>query len=289
MEIITFFNNHPTIFLVSISLLGLAVGSFLNVVIYRLPRMMENHWRLQCAELQGNPLPDLEQLNLCVPRSHCLACGHSIQVWENIPVLSYFLLRGRCNHCSALISPRYPLIEVLTGVFSVAVAWRFGVSWETTTALVLSYALITLTFIDLDHQLLPDSITLPFLWLGLVLSLFGIFTDVRASVIGAIAGYLSLWLVYHLFRMLTHKEGMGYGDFKLLALLGAWLGWTMLPVIILLSSLVGAMLGTAWLYLSSQSREVPLPFGPYLAAAGWLALMWGQNINQFYLSITGLG
>jgi leader peptidase (prepilin peptidase)/N-methyltransferase len=289
MEIIAFFDNHPTAFVVSILLLGLTVGSFLNVVIYRLPLMMENHWRIQCAELRGEPLPAQEQLNLCMPRSYCPACGHTIRAWENIPVFSYLMLRGCCNHCGALISPRYPLVEVLTSVLSVAVAWRFGVSWETTTALALSYALIALTFIDFDHQLLPDSITLPFLWLGLGLSLFGIFTDVHASLIGAIAGYLSLWTVYHLFRILTHKEGMGHGDFKLLALLGAWLGWTMLPAIILLSSLVGAVLGSVWLSLSSQHRETPLPFGPYLAAAGWLAMMWGQDINQFYFSITGLG
>jgi leader peptidase (prepilin peptidase)/N-methyltransferase len=195
---------------------------------------------------------------------------------------------GRCNYCGALISPRYPLVEVLTGILSALVAWHFGVSWETATALALSYALIALTFIDFDRQLLPDSITLPFLWLGLALSLFNIFTDARASLIGAIAGYLSLWFVYHLFRLLTQKEGMGYGDFKLLALLGAWLGWTMLPAIILLSSLVGAILGTVWLSLSNQHRETPLPFGPYLAAAGWLTLMWGQDINQFYFSIIGL-
>ncbi|BAW81096.1 leader peptidase (Prepilin peptidase) / N-methyltransferase [Candidatus Nitrosoglobus terrae] len=289
METITFLNDHPMSFLGSIFLLGLTIGSFLNVVIYRLPLMMENYWQQQYAELQGNPLPELKQLNLCLPRSHCPRCNHVIQIWENIPILSYLLLKGRCNHCGSPISPRYLLVEILTAIFSVAIAWRFGVSWQTIAALVLSYALIALTFIDLDHQLLPDSITLPFLWLGLTLNLFNLFTDIRASVIGAIAGYLSLWLVYHVFRILTHKEGMGYGDFKLLALLGAWLGWIMLPAIILLSSLVGAVLGTLWLYLSHQSKESPLPFGPYLAAAGWLALMWGRDINQFYLSITGLG
>lgn len=290
MEIITFFDDHSTAFMASIFLLGLTIGSFLNVVIYRLPLMMERHWQRQCAELLGELRPAQEQsLDLCVPRSHCPTCGHPIRARENIPVLSYLLLKGRCNHCGALISPRYPLVEMLAGVLSVAIAWRFGVGWETMMALALSYALIALTFIDFNHQLLPDSIVLPFLWLGLALSLFDIFVDVRASLIGAIAGYLSLWIVYHLFRILTRKEGMGRGDFKLLALLGAWLGWTMLPAIILLSSLVGAVLGTLWLSLSNQHRETPIPFGPYLAAAGWLVLMWGQDINQFYLTITGLG
>ncbi|ADE16861.1 Prepilin peptidase [Nitrosococcus halophilus Nc 4] len=289
MEVIAFFENHLAAFVASVFLLGLAVGSFLNVVIYRLPLMMERQWEGQCAELHDHPLLEQEPFNLFVPRSHCPACRHKIRAWENVPLFSYLLLLGRCNHCGAPISPRYPLVELLTGVISAAVAWHFGVSWETIAALLLSYALIALTFIDFDHQLLPDSITLPFLWFGLGLSLFEVFTDVRTSLIGAMAGYLSLWLVYHLFRLLTKKEGMGYGDFKLLALLGAWLGWTMLPAIILLSSLVGAILGTVWLALSSQHRETPLPFGPYLAAAGWLALMWGQDINQFYLSFTGLG
>ncbi|QBQ53909.1 prepilin peptidase [Nitrosococcus wardiae] len=289
MEVIAFFENHLIAFVASAFVLGLVVGSFLNVVIYRLPLMMERQWKSQCAELHGKSLPEQEPFNLFVPRSRCPACRHKIQAWENIPLFSYLLLLGRCNHCGASISPRYPLVELLTGVLSAAVAWHFGTSWETIAALLLSYALITLTFIDFDHQLLPDSITLPFLWFGLGLSLFEVFTDVRTSLIGAMAGYLSLWLVYHLFRLLTKKEGMGYGDFKLLALLGAWLGWTMLPAIILLSSLVGALLGTIWLSLSSQHRETPLPFGPYLAAAGWLALMWGQDINHFYLSFTGLG
>lgn len=289
MEVIAFFGNHPTAFVVSVFLFGLAVGSFLNVVIYRLPLMMQRQWEEQCAELHGKALPEQKPLNLLIPGSHCPACSRKIRAWENIPLLSYLLLMGRCHHCRTFISPRYPLIELLTGILSAAVAWHFGVSWEAVGALLLSYALITLTFIDFDHQLLPDSITLPFLWLGLGLSLFEVFTDVRTSLIGAIAGYFSLWLVYHLFRLITKKEGMGYGDFKLLALLGAWLGWTMLPAIILLSSLVGAILGTVWLSLSSQQRGTPLPFGPYLAAAGWLALMWGQDINQFYLAFTGLG
>lgn len=289
MEIIVFFESHPATFVALIFLLGLILGSFLNVVIHRIPLMMERQWHTQCAELQGKSPPDQERFDLLIPRSRCPSCGHKIRAWENIPLLSYLLLRARCSGCSAPISSRYPLVELLTGILSAFVAWRFGVGWETLAALVLSYALIALTFIDFDHQLLPDTITLPFLWLGLALSLFGIFTDVRASLIGAIAGYLSLWLVYHLFRVLTQKEGMGYGDFKLLALLGAWLGWKMLPAIILFSSVVGTVLGTLWLSLSSRDRGTPLPFGPYLAAAGWLALMWGQDINRLYLSLSGLG
>lgn len=286
---ITFFESYPLAFVLVVFLLGLILGSFLNVVIHRLPLMMERQWRTQCAELRGESFPPPAPLDLLTPGSHCPTCGHGIRAWENIPLLSYLFLRAHCNHCNTLISPRYPLVEFLTGILSALVAWHFGVSMETLAALVLSYALITLTFIDLDHQLLPDSITLPFLWLGLALSLFDVFTDVRTSLIGAIAGYLSLWLVYHLFRLLTQKEGMGHGDFKLLALLGAWLGWKMLPVIILLSSLVGAVLGTIWLSLSGQGRSTPIPFGPYLAAAGWLALMWGQELNQFYFSLSGLG
>lgn len=289
MEMITFFESYPLAFVLVVFLLGLILGSFLNVVIHRLPLMMERQWRTQCAELRGESFPPHAPLDLLTPGSHCPTCGHGIRAWENIPLLSYLFLRAHCNHCNTLISPRYPLVEFLTGILSALVAWHFGVSMETLAALVLSYALITLTFIDLDHQLLPDSITLPFLWLGLALSLFDVFTDVRTSLIGAIAGYLSLWLVYHLFRLLTQKEGMGHGDFKLLALLGAWLGWKMLPVIILLSSLVGAVLGTIWLSLSGQGRSTPIPFGPYLAAAGWLALMWGQELNQFYFSLSGLG
>jgi leader peptidase (prepilin peptidase) / N-methyltransferase len=287
MEMLAFFNSHFILFIGFIFMFGLIMGSFLNVVIYRLPLMMERQWYLQCAELRGEPLPQHAPFNLLSPPSHCPACHHKICAWENIPLFSYLWLWGRCRYCSAPISIRYPLIELLTGLLSAFVAWHFGVSWETLAALGLSYALIALTFIDFDHHLLPDNITLPFLWLGLALSLGGIFTEVRASLIGAIAGYLSLWLVYHIFRLLTKKEGMGYGDFKLLALLGAWLGWEVLPVIVLLSSLVGAMLGSAWLLFSGQDRGTPIPFGPYLAIAGWIALLWGRDINQMYLSLSG--
>lgn len=290
MEIIALFESHPDVFITSAFLLGLILGSFLNVVIHRVPLMLERQWHAQCAELRGEEtLTDQEPLNLLTPGSRCPDCGHRIRAWENIPLLSYLFLRARCNNCKVPIPFRYPLVELLTGVLSAFVAWRFGAGWETLAALALTWALIVLTFIDFDHQLLPDNITLPFLWAGLALSLFNVFIDVQTSLIGAMAGYLSLWLVYHLFRLLTQKEGMGYGDFKLLALLGAWLGWEMLPAIILLSSVVGAILGTLWLSLSNRDGSTPLPFGPYLATAGWLALMWGEDINRLYFSLSGLG
>ncbi|HEB77175.1 MAG TPA: prepilin peptidase, partial [Methylothermaceae bacterium] len=223
------------------------------------------------------------------PPSRCPHCGHHIRAWENIPILSWLWLRGRCSQCRAAISPRYPLIEGLTAVLSLAVAWRFGVSPQALWALVLTWSLIALSFIDYDHQLLPDILTLPLLWLGLLLSLFGIFTDPRSAIMGAAAGYLLLWGIYQLFRLITGKEGMGYGDFKLLALFGAWLGWQMLPLIILLSSLVGAVFGLALILLRGRDRELPIPFGPYLAIAGWIALLWGEQLNRWYLQLSGIG
>jgi leader peptidase (prepilin peptidase)/N-methyltransferase len=228
-------------------------------------------------------------LTLARPRSRCPHCGHAIRFYENIPILSYLWLRGKCSDCGARISPRYPLIELLTGVLSAIVAWHFGFGWQAGAALVLTWALIALSMIDIDHQLLPDSITLPFLWLGLVLSLFPVFADVRASLIGAIAGYLSLWSIYQLFKLLTGKEGMGFGDFKLLALLGAWMGWQSLPMIVLLSSAVGAVLGGAMMVIQGRGRHQPIPFGPYLAIAGWIALLWGDQISGAYLRWSGLG
>lgn len=267
-------------------LLGLCIGSFLNVVIHRLPRMMERDWQMQCAELRNEVLEPAEPLTLAVPRSRCPDCGHPIGALENIPVISYLLLRGRCAGCRAAISPRYPLVEAFTGLLSAYLAWRFGLGWQAAGALCLAWALIALTFIDFDTQLLPDSITLPLLWLGLLLNLFGAFTDLKSAVIGAMAGYLSLWSVYWLFKLATGKEGMGYGDFKLLAALGAWLGWQMLPAIILLSSLVGAVVGIALIVLARHGRNVPIPFGPYLAAAGIIALLWGRPLTQAYLGFT---
>ncbi len=283
--------DNPVLFLIFISLLGLVVGSFLNVVIYRLPIMLERAWRKECEEYldlpaaEGEPQPEF---NLAVPNSRCPHCQHAILPHENIPVLSYLWLRGRCSQCKAPISIRYPLIELLTAVVSVAVAWKLGPSWQTAFGLALSWSLIVLSAIDIDKRLLPDSITLPFLWLGLFISLFDVFTDSRSSIIGSIAGYLSLWLVFHLFKLATGKEGMGYGDFKLLALFGAWLGWQYLLLIILVSSLVGAVTGVLMILLLQRDRSIPIPFGPFLAVAGWIALLWGHGINSAYLSMAGM-
>jgi len=263
---------------------GLCVGSFLNVVIHRLPRMMERDWKQQCAEMLGTtPDEPAEPLSLAMPRSRCPHCGHQISALENIPILSYLFLKGRCSSCSARISPRYPIVEALTGLLSAFTAWHFGPSLTTLLALIFIWALIALTFIDFDTQLLPDSITLPLLWLGLLFNLYGGFTTLPSAVIGAAAGYLSLWSVYWAFKLITGKEGMGYGDFKLLAALGAWMGWQMLPAIILLSSLVGAVVGIVLIILARRGKDVPMPFGPYLAGAGLIALFWGPQINRLYL------
>lgn len=271
--------------------LGLIVGSFLNVVILRLPRMMQAAWVRDCAELTEST-PDTDQphparLSLAHPPSTCTHCGHRIRAHENIPVLSYALLRGRCSACGHAIDLRYPLVEACTALLSLAVVVQFGVSPQGAAALLLTWALIALAVIDFDTQLLPDSITLPLLWLGLLLSLFDVFTDSRSAIIGAVVGYLSLWIVFHLFRLATGKEGMGYGDFKLLALFGAWLGWQVLPQIILLSALTGAILGIALILSGRHERGAPMPFGPFLAAAGWISLIWGDQINQTYLQMVG--
>jgi len=266
-------------------LVGLTVGSFLNVVIHRLPRIMEREWQHQCAELRGEAPPAKETYNLAIPRSKCPHCGHPIAAWENIPVISYLLLKGRCSSCKAGISPRYPIVEFTTALLSAWTAWHFGPTLATLGALVFLWSLIALTGIDFDTQLLPDSITLPLIWLGLIFNLFGTYTDLGSAVIGAIAGYLSLWTVYWLFKLATGKEGMGYGDFKLLAAIGAWLGWQILPMTILLSSLVGAIVGIALILLARHGRNVPIPFGPYLAAAGLLAMFWGQDLTQAYLRL----
>jgi len=264
------------------ALLGLFIGSFLNVVIYRLPVMMQRSWRSQCQELLKQEIESYDRFNLATPASRCPSCGHKIGAFENIPVLSYLLQKGQCKHCATKISPRYPIIELLTGIISGVVAWQVGFAWPLAFALLLSWALIALTFIDFDHQLLPDDITLPLLWIGLLLSLFGIFTDMQSSIIGAVAGYLSLWTVYQLFKLITGKEGMGYGDFKLLAVFGAWFGWQALPMVILLSSLVGAAVGVSLILFLGRDRQLPIPFGPYLAAAGWIAMLWGDAIVSGY-------
>ncbi|HKE44370.1 MAG TPA: A24 family peptidase [Steroidobacteraceae bacterium] len=284
-------------------LLGLFLGSFVNVVIHRLPIMMEREWRRQCEELtpagtgseSERPATGNARFDLIAPRSHCPACSAPIKAWQNIPVLSYLFLAGRCANCRARISLRYPVVELLTALLSGLAAWRFGLSWELGAALAFTWSLIALSGIDLDHQLLPDSITLPLLWLGLLLSLayrgdssFSIPADPRSSIIGAAAGYLSLWSVYHLFRLLTGKEGMGFGDFKLFAVFGAWFGWQMLLPIILMAAATGAVVGIALLLLKRHGRDVPIPFGPYLAAAGWIALLWGPQLVDRYLHISGL-
>lgn len=265
------------------TVLGLAVGSFLNVVIHRLPTMIEREWQEQCAELRGETAAVSERLSLARPRSRCPHCGHVITALENIPILSYFLLKGHCTACGAPIGLRYPIVESLTGLLSGFVAWHFGFSWQSVGALLFVWAMIPLALIDLDTQLLPDSITLSLLWLGLLFNLASVFTDLQAAVIGAMAGYLSLWSVYWLFKLVTGKEGMGYGDFKLLAAIGAWLGWQALPLTILLSSLVGAIVGIALIIATKHGRNVPIPFGPYLAAAGMISLLWGRPLTQGYL------
>jgi leader peptidase (prepilin peptidase)/N-methyltransferase len=272
----------------SAGLLGLLVGSFLNVVIHRLPLMMQRDWQMQCHELmQMAEEKQPERYDLVVPRSRCPHCGHNITAFENIPLLSYLALKGKCSACGAGISLRYPIIELLTAALSVIVVMHFGFGWSAVAALVLTWGLIALTFIDLDHQLLPDSITLPLLWGGLMLSLGPVWVDSQTAIIGAAAGYLSLWSVYWLFKLVTGKEGMGQGDFKLLAVFGAGLGGLMLPLIILLSSLVGAVVGVALILFRGQRRDVPIPFGPYLAAAGWIALLWGMPLTQAYLDLLG--
>ncbi|MEO6696797.1 MAG: A24 family peptidase [Gammaproteobacteria bacterium] len=281
--------TNPTLFIISAGILGLIVGSFLNVVIHRLPQMMEREWRAQCAELNGAPQTIAPaRYDLLHPPSHCPQCERGIKATENIPLLSYLLLGGKCAGCGARIPLRYPVVEISTALLSAIVAWHFGASVAGFAALPLTWALIALSVIDFDHQLLPDSITLPFLWAGLTLSLFNVLVNSETALIGALAGYLSLWSVYIVFKLLTGKQGMGHGDFKLLAMLGAWLGWQALPVVILLSSLLGALVGIAMIVLRGRDKNVPIPFGPYLAVAGWIALLWGKDLTQAYLQFAGL-
>jgi len=288
MELFYLLEQNPAFFTGTLFVLGLMVGSFLNVAIYRLPVMMERDWQAQYQEYLGESAAEEAPLNLAQPASRCPHCNHKIRFYENIPVLSYLWLRGKCSSCQAAISIRYPSIELLTGILSAVIAWHFGFGPQAGAALLLTWALIALSMIDVDHQLLPDSITLPLLWLGLALSLFPVFADMRSSLIGALAGYLSLWTVYQLFKLVTGKEGMGFGDFKLLAALGAWMGWQALPVIVLLSSAVGALLGGAMIVIQGRDRAQPIPFGPYLAIAGWIALLWGKQITDAYLRWSGM-
>ncbi|WP_006786340.1 prepilin peptidase [Thiorhodospira sibirica] len=289
-DILTFLAEDLFWLLLLTGLVGLVIGSFLNVVIHRLPIMLERQWAQDAygyfEASQGPPPgepPASTPYNLIVPRSACPHCNHQISALENIPLLSYLFLRGRCRACGTRISWQYPLVELASAGLSMVVVWYFGLSWEALAALVLTWALLALAVIDLRTTLLPDVITLPILWLGLVLNLSGLFTDATSSLLGAVAGYMSLWLVYQAFRLLTGKEGMGFGDFKLFALLGAWLGWQMLPLIILLSAFTGALVGLTLILLRGRDRNIPLPFGPYLAAAGWIALLWGEDIMQLYL------
>jgi len=287
-SIFELFITHPTVYLCIVFALGLLIGSFLNVVILRLPVMMERDWKQQCCELleldNSEYDTDQKKFNLVLPRSRCPVCEHQISALENIPLISYLLLKGKCKHCKTKISLRYPLIELFSGISVVIVAFYFGVSLQALFALLLTWALIALSMIDFDHQLLPDDITLPLLWLGIVINIFGVFTDLESSVLGAIFGYGSLWSVYMTFKLITGKEGMGHGDFKLLAVLGAWFGWQSLPVIIILSSIVGAIVGILLMIFNSHDRNTAIPFGPYLAMAGWISMLWGPYIMSAYLN-----
>ncbi len=276
---------HPAVFPWFCLAIGLCVGSFLNVVIYRLPKIMQRDWELQCAELRGEKPPEQEVFNLARPRSRCPACAHPITALQNIPIASYLALGGKCAACGTRISPRYPLIEALSGVAAAYAAWHFGFGLAAFAAMSFLWCMIALSFIDFDTQLLPDSITLPLVWAGLLLGLGGSFVDLHSAVIGAAAGYLSLWSVYWGFRLLTGKEGMGFGDFKLLAAIGAWLGWQMLPLVVLASSFVGAIVGVSLMLFARHGRNVPIPFGPYLAIAGAVALFWGKPLTDAYLKM----
>ncbi len=290
MDVIDLLRVQPLLLITAAGLLGLLVGSFLNVVAYRLPVMLERQWRAECAELLTGQDTDatLERFDLVHPRSHCPHCGHGIRAWENVPLLSFLFLRGRCSSCGERIPWRYPLVELGCGLLSALVAWRLGFGWPLLAALAFTWASLALTLIDLDHQLLPDAITLPLLWLGLLCSLGHWFTDPTSAILGAVAGYLVLWSLYQLFRLLTRKEGMGYGDFKLLAAAGAWLGWQQLPLVILLSSFVGALVGITLIVARGRDRNLPIPFGPYLATAAWIALLWGPDLTRAYLRFAGL-
>lgn len=281
MEIL---QSEPALFTGLVFLFSLLVGSFLNVVIHRLPRMMEAGWRDQCAELNGGAVQPAATYNLWTPRSACPSCGHQITSLENIPVLSWLFLRGRCKACGRPISARYPIVEGLTAILSAVAAWKFGFGWMALGSIIFIWAMIALAFIDLDTALLPDDITLPLLWMGLLFNVLGIFTSLQSAVLGAMVGYLVLWSIYWLFKLVTGKEGMGYGDFKLLAAIGAWLGWEQLPVTILLSSVVGAAVGVAMVIFVKHDRRIPIPFGPYLAGGGLVALFFGLSLTRAYLN-----
>ncbi|MCK9534256.1 MAG: A24 family peptidase [Pseudomonas sp.] len=288
MDIIEFWHSYTLAFTLTVAILGLLMGSFLNVVVYRLPKMMMRDWRNQAREVLEMPEASSDgAFNLILPNSRCPHCNHEIKPWENIPLLSWLLLRGKCSACKQPISVRYPLVELACALLSALIAWHYGVSWETLAMLVLTWGLLAMSLIDADHQLLPDTLVLPLLWLGLILNSFGLFASLSDALWGAVMGYMSLWLVFWLFKLITGKDGMGYGDFKLLAMLGAWGGWQILPLTILLSSLVGAVLGMIMLRVQRNSLSQPIPFGPYLALAGWIALIWGDEITSRYLQYAG--
>jgi len=283
MSLFQAFQSSPALLVTAVTVLSLAVGSFLNVVIHRLPQILERQWRAELAEHSGQPPAPAPRYNLVVPRSQCPACGHHITALENIPLASYLVLGGKCSACKAKISPRYPLVEALTGALSGYLAWRYGFGWQTLAALIFAWSMIALAFIDLDTFYLPDDVTLPLIWAGLLVNLGGVFVDLQSAVIGAVAGYLALWLVFWCYKFATGKEGMGYGDFKLLAAIGAWLGWKMLPLVILLSSFVGAVVGIALIVFARHGRNVPIPFGPYLVLGGLSAMFWGDALIAYYL------
>lgn len=288
MAALEFLQDSPLLLVPVVGLLGLLIGSFLNVVVYRLPIMLQRDWQAQAHELLEIPQEKSQgTFNLLWPQSRCPHCAAPVRAWQNIPVLSWLLLRGRCASCKGGISKRYPLVELVTGLLSALVIWQFGATQAGLAMLVLTWGLLALSLIDADHQLLPDALVLPLLWLGLVVNSFGLFVSLQDALYGAVFGYLSLWSVFWLFKLVTGKEGMGYGDFKLLAMLGAWGGWQVLPLTILLSSLVGAVLGVIILRLQRQGMGQPLPFGPYLAIAGWIAIIWGEQITSSYLQFAG--
>jgi len=287
MELLHQVQSNAFVFSLLAAVLGLIIGSFLNVVIYRTPIVLMRNWQRDCQDLSGQAESTAahEKFNLVTPRSRCPHCGHAITALENIPVVSYLWLRGKCSACRKPISLRYPFVEILSATLAAVTAWHFGFNAAGIAAVALTWLLIALAFIDIDHQLLPDVMVLPFLWVGLLLNLFNVFTSLPQAVVGAVAGYLSLWLVFHLFILVTGKEGMGYGDFKLFALFGAWLGWQSLPLIILLSSFIGALIGISLIVFQGRDRAKPLPFGPYLAVAGWVAMLWGDEIMRQYLQM----
>lgn len=289
--LVYYFQHNVLFFYLSVGTLGLLIGSFLNVVIYRLPIMLQRNWKHECLvflDQKNSTTEPIKDFNLSTPRSSCPSCNHPISAIENIPLISYIFLRGRCKGCKTHISIRYPIVELTTALLSFLIAIKFGITIQTLASLIFAWTLISLALIDFDTQLLPDTMTLPLLWLGLFLSLFHIYVEPYQAIIGALVGYLSLWSVYWLFKIITKKEGMGYGDFKLLAAIGAWLGWQMLPLVIMLSAFVGAFIGLSLIAIKGRDKSIPIPFGPFLSIAGFIALMWGDYINESYLQFAGL-